>query len=203
MSKQNLKICFYILTNHQFYSEYDLAQKIDKLDQIVNLDDVKHLDVEGGLSIRYQNRELLGTQYGTNVGGAPSSMHLLAGQKLEKYIFDVTQFPCPMYWMYFEPKKDKILYYIKARGRIINRCWLPLEPFVREWTLCQLRIDRLFGHIGSKDNEQFARNWWNESEVGTKDLPQHLSQRQKEIVGEAAARYVMEADLVELLSGCR
>lgn len=196
-TQEAITVNFYIATAVRWYSEADLAENIPIINEIIELDEVTNREVYGTLSIIYNGQELLGPPYATNLFSLPNASILLDNKVIDQLFFRDSS-TLTDYWLSLRSERDRnvLLYtFMNSRREVIHQSALPLMPFVRSYVLCQMRNFRLNGFIGDAGAESYIRNWWEIDwpDPSTKDEIRGL-------VGYESARYVMEADLDELLS---
>lgn len=195
-NKSPVEIGFYIMPPDACYSEAELAQNLPMINEIVTLDEVAHYEVYGALSIMYNGADILGPSYFTNLFSLPSADPILQEEELTQLFYDsLTQEPHRFSLKSNKANHSVSYQLVNSKDKTIHKHILPLAAFARAWILCQMRQSRLAGFIGDTNTEHHIRNWWyidNQDPV--------LKQAKRELVGIEAAKYIMEADLAELLS---
>ena len=159
---ENLKVCFLIKIDGHFYNEWEIAEDLAVLKRAAAQGKIDLDTTDGAISIRYNNDELLGTDFWDEInliaGSIASNLSKLTqGQPVIEF------FPLNSLWLHLTPKRERVVYELKSSDNLsllrdMKRS-LPKVHFIREFELMFWRMVKLLADLGSYSAQETLRVW--------------------------------------------
>lgn len=177
-----LKICFLLLVDDQFYTEREIAMRLQFFKDAASQRRIDTNLVEGTISITYNWQELLGTEFTDVIDRMfidPDG--LLKGRERKIYL------PYQTFSITLQPKGNNLIYH--AKSHTPNRKWdkkwhLPFDLFIKQWTLMYFRYLKLLAYLTDKSTYDAVLGW-----------KHFMSKEWQQFMGEENMRQIMEEDL--------
>jgi len=185
----NLQICFLILIGNRFYSEKEIAGQLPLMKSYAEQGKIDTTTIDGAVSIVHNNHELLGVEFWDVVNMINPLCHeLLEGNPRDEYLAYQT---C---WLFFRPQSDKkLLFEVCSVAKSFpyhKKYYIPLEKFVREWTLMRYRLLMFEAYLEQQYAQQCLKKWREDPTVTRKLLS---------VVNEQHIEELLQNDLADVL----
>ncbi len=182
-----LHICFLVFIGNRLYSEQELAFRLPEVSKVAT--DRKVINpraLDGSLSIQYLGEELWPVDLWTEIDLLPiSTTAILEGQEVHRGIDGLYAS------IRLKPVGEHLLYHLRSTSPCVEyeiTRMLPLEVFIREWELMEIRMDKFIAYLRRKPLKSI--DWY----------LKHTTPELQRIAGKERIRSVAAQDLVEMLS---
>ena len=191
MNKADLKICFLLKVEDNFYTEFEIWQKLANLRKLAEAGKVDFYTTDGALSIQYLDEELLGIGLWNEMVPTIENIlalfnNLISGETISEFL------QLQSCWIRLTRKgKTQLLYELESttsRRSISLKRLLPFEEFIREFFLMYYRTVRILSALGSESFTKVEIEW-----------QEHLSPKVITIVGMENLTRLMTSPLNEIL----
>lgn len=187
MSHEQLKVCFSVLLNGKFYSEREILSHLNEMKRIPK-SGFDYWTMEGAISIVHNGKELLGQEFWDSINLIyAQTQDLVEGIPRKEFLAYQS---C---WLSLQPQGTQLIYELKsvAESRPIQiKRSIPLNLFVREWSLMKFRMYKFADYLEFPPAKVILEGWRDRKTSTPK---------WRQVVGEDAIDFIVNSSIEEVL----